>query len=254
MSDSAPKFRPPGFDWLENQRNVWQKKAVLREIYADYYAEIAHHQTRGRTLEIGSGGGTANDALGDVVRTDIVAVPWIDIAADAQRLPFRDSSFANVVAVDVLHHIEWPLYFLREAFRVLEPGGRLILLEPAITLGSWFFYKFFHPEPIDTRADPLGKGPINPSRDPAKANQAVATLLVGKHRSAMERALPGLQLTKTRYLSLLAYPLSGGFRSWSLIPAWAVKPVLSTERVLLPLLSRFLAFRLLMVFERPRHG
>jgi 2-polyprenyl-3-methyl-5-hydroxy-6-metoxy-1,4-benzoquinol methylase len=43
--------------------------------------------------------------------------------------------------VDVLHHLEFPVVFFREAARVLRPGGRVLMVEPAITWGSSFFYR-----------------------------------------------------------------------------------------------------------------
>lgn len=51
-------------------------------------------------------------------------------AADGARLPFADARFASVFVRDLLHHVEDPPAVLREAARVLRPGGHLVLLEP----------------------------------------------------------------------------------------------------------------------------
>ena len=155
-----------------------------------------------------------------------------------------------MIAVDVLHHIEWPIFFLEEASRLLKPGGRLTLLEPAITLGSWLLCKYFHTEEMDMNADPLRKGIIDPLRDSRLANLAIPTLLQGKYNSKLKAALPEFEQFDFRHLTLLAFPLSGGFRPWSLIPHWAVQPILSLERLLLPFVGRFLSFRLLLSFTR----
>jgi hypothetical protein len=53
-----------------------------------------------------------------------------------------------------------------------------------------------------------------------------------------------------RHLSLFAYPLSGGYRRWSLVPAFLVRPVLLAEDALLALLGPAMAFRLLVFMER----
>jgi len=179
-----------------------------------------------------------------------VLSPWVNVVTDAQQLSFHDASFANVVAVDVLHHINWPIYFLEEASRLLKPGGKLILLEPAITLGSWLLSKYYHVEDMDMNADPLKRGTIDPLRDVRLANLAIPTLLQRKYNSRLKTALPEFEKFEFYHLSLLAFPLSGGFRSWRLIPHWAVPPILSLERLLLPFIGRFLSFRLMLSFTR----
>ncbi len=236
---------------LHDHRELWKRKPVLRAIYTDFYLRIVRACRPGRSLEIGGGSGNLKAFAEQVVATDIVPVPWLDAAADAQALPFADGSFANIVAVDVLHHIERPRRFLAEAQRVLEPGGRLILLEPAITSLSWIFYRFFHPEPVNMAADPLADGPIDSSRAPFDANQGIPTLLFGRHSERLAQLFPGLKLVHVEHLSLLAYPLSGGFRSWCLVPEFMVGPLLKMENLLAPAIGRLAAFRLLAVMERP---
>jgi SAM-dependent methyltransferase len=235
---------------LNEHRIVWQDKPVLRAIYADFYRRIIAVCRPGPSLEIGGGSGNLKDFARQVVSTDVVPTPWLDAAADAQALPFAGESFANIVMVDVLHHIERPRRFFAEAERVLQPGGRIIFIEPDISPVSWFFYRYFHPEPVVITDDPLGDGALDPTRKPFDANQAVPTLLLGRHRQRLKQAFPRLDLIEVNRFGFFAYPLSGGFRPWCLIPSGIVEPLLRVEAALSPVLGHLMAFRLFAVFEK----
>ena len=241
-------------DRLDEYRAIWERKPVLRAIYHHYYRRITAHTTTGRTLEIGGGSGNLKQYMPDVVSTDILPGGWLDAMADAQQLPFRDGTFDNIVFVDVLHHIEHPAAFLSEARRVLRSEGRIVMVEPAITPVSYPFYKLIHAEPVHMRVNPLA-GPHSPAvkRDPFDANQAIPTLLFGRRRSAFEHAYPEFQVSVRRRLSLLAYPLSGGFKTWCLVPRRAVVPLLAIEDRLERWLGPLMGFRLLVALTR-RNG
>ena len=47
---------------------------------------------------------------------------------DGDSLPFDDQSFDIVCSMGVLHHVEDPTPMVQEIFRVLRPGGRLIMM------------------------------------------------------------------------------------------------------------------------------
>jgi SAM-dependent methyltransferase len=57
------------------------------------------------------------------------------------KLPFEDN-FADIVfSIMVLEHVDDPVMYLNECYRVLKPGGRLFVS----TLGYWLY----HPAPVD---------------------------------------------------------------------------------------------------------
>jgi hypothetical protein len=119
--------------------------------------------------------------------------------------------------VDVLHHLEFPVAFFREAARVLHPRGRVLMVEPAITWGSSLFYRLWHHEPVRTSAEVLGDGSPDPRRDPYDSNQAIPTLLPTRDCDRFHRLFPALRIESVQWFSFAAYPLRGGFQSWSRI-------------------------------------
>jgi len=241
---------------LYEQRRIWEEKPVLQAIYSDFYDRIAASALPGTTLEIGGGIGGLRERMNStaptsqVVASDIQFSPWLDCVADAQSLPFASASFSNVVMIDVCHHLEFPIKFFVEAERVLNDGGRIIMVEPAITWGSSLFYRILHHEPVNISADPLVDGTPDPNRDPYDANQAVPTLLATREFTRFHVDLPNLKISRVDWFSLAVYPLSGGFKRWSLIPASLVDRGLQIERWLEPRIGRFLAFRMMIIIAK----
>jgi SAM-dependent methyltransferase len=117
-------------------RSVWQNKAAVRLLYREFHRQLLEGCGDGRVLDIGSGTAHIKEFRPDITSIDILSFPGIDIVADAHRLPFSDESFSDIVMLDVLHHLERPIEFLNEASRVLRPGGRLSMIEPAMTPNS----------------------------------------------------------------------------------------------------------------------
>src|SRR4051794_22332283 len=99
---------------LNDYRSAWTRKPVLRLVYEDFYDRIVRACVPGITIEIGGGIGNLKAHLADVISTDIQFAPWLNCVTDAQRLPFAEDSVANIVMVDVLHHIEFPALFFKE--------------------------------------------------------------------------------------------------------------------------------------------
>lgn len=240
---------------LQSHASAWEKKASLRAVYGDYYDRMLSALPKdGKYLEVGAGSGHSREFTRktDVTRLDILPAPWVDTVGDAQDLPFEDESFDGIFLLDVLHHLAEPKKFFEEANRVLKPGGRIAMIEPGITPVSWLFYNFLHEEPVDMSATPLAKQPYGETKDPFESNQGIPTLLFRhqEHKIALSEAVPSLKTTKREWLSLFAYPLTGGFKSWSLIPPGPAEALVRLENKLLPFLGIFMAFRLFVVMEK----
>lgn len=100
------------------------------------------HATRpiDRLIDVGGGSGRAAAALtGPEITVVDVSLGMLRrardarglsaVAGDAGRLPFRDASVDAVTVVDAFHHLPDHDAALREAARVIAPGGALVIRE-----------------------------------------------------------------------------------------------------------------------------
>ena len=236
-------------------RRVWEEKPVLRRIYQEEFFSrlLAFRKPEGVSIEVGGGPGFFKPALPGLISTDLVWSPWVDAVADAHTLPFRSCSAANVLGLDVLHHLAKPVVFLREAERILIPGGRLILVEPWITPFSYFIYRYLHQEACDLAAQPwdTNGGEIAHGKKAFEGNQAIPYLLFGpRNLSRTLGALKDLKPIAVEPFCLFAYLLSFGFKAMNLLPVSLYPAVSRLERRTLPLWRRLGALRVLVVLEK----
>jgi SAM-dependent methyltransferase len=251
--ETSPRSSGPVDPLLVEHRRVWQAKPTLRVLYGDYHRRLIEVCPSGPVLDIGGGSAHVKEFRKEILSVDILPFPGIDVVCDAHELPFKDSEFAGIIMLDVLHHLERPVDFLAEAARILRPGGVLAMIEPGMTTLSYPFFRFMHQEPADLGVDPFN--PISQSdrdKDPWHSNQAIPTLLFARERNLAElsRRVPQLRLKKKEWLSFVAYPLSGGFKKWCLMPASMTERVVKLEDRLPEAVRRHAAFRLFTVLER----
>lgn len=52
------------------------------------------------------------------------------LKGNAEDLPFKDSTFDKIIAIDLIEHLKNPEIFIREASRVLKNDGKIVLSWP----------------------------------------------------------------------------------------------------------------------------
>ncbi len=115
------------------------------------FSLITERQVLGtRILEIGAGRGymaqelgqhinglggvpgevlTACDLLPDQFKYGEVPCDYFDFV---NALPYEDNSYDTVFAIELIEHLESPVEFIKEAYRVLRSGGRFIFSTPNV--------------------------------------------------------------------------------------------------------------------------
>lgn len=96
---------------LQTAENVWRANCKA----TDSIQPVA--------LEIGGAGGITKRLRPNFIVTDIRESLGVDKIVDATNLPFKDSSFDIVYAIDVVHHVTDLNVLFAEVDRVLKPGG-----------------------------------------------------------------------------------------------------------------------------------
>ena len=117
------------------------RRKILKSFVGRIVAELK--QTRPQILDIGCGTGANLEML-----AEFGAAQGVDVSADAlafcrargldqvrqgeaEQLPYDDSQFDLVTALDVVEHLDDDLGGLKEMRRVLRPQGRALIFVPA---------------------------------------------------------------------------------------------------------------------------
>lgn len=114
-------------------------KVSHSEIY-----ELASIKPQHAVLDVGGGTGRIAVKFTSITDQVIIADSAINMIREAQKkglsavnataeqLPFVSAAFDCIIMVDALHHVSDQRQTLDELWRLLKPGGRLIIEEPDI--------------------------------------------------------------------------------------------------------------------------
>jgi SAM-dependent methyltransferase len=120
-----------------------------------YFCDVTRHFPRdARLLDIGCGTAwlaehypdyTGIDSSAEAIATARQSGRNVIEASVEDELPFEAESFDAVVLKDLLEHVQDPVAIVREAHRVLKPGGRLFASAPDAQRWVWDDYTHRRP-------------------------------------------------------------------------------------------------------------
>jgi len=199
----------------ELRKEVIRSKPFLLKIYQDWYTWIAGcvPDGDGAVLELGSGAGFLDEFIPDLVTSELFFCRDITLVTDGQQLPFASASLRAIVFTDVLHHLPQVRLFFHEAARCLQPGGRVIMIEPWVSTWSRFIYPLLHHERFDPGAPTWefrSSGPLSGS------NQALPWIIFSRDRQQFASEFPEWHIRQVLPQMPLRYLLSGGLTTRTL--------------------------------------
>jgi SAM-dependent methyltransferase len=236
---------------IQENRELWEKKPLLRKVYGEFYGEIARRinpAVSGHIVELGSGMGNVKEQIPSCITTDIFPNPWLDRVENAYHLSFGRGEVGHLILFDVWHHLRYPGTALEEFSRVLAPGGRIIVFDPAMGLIGRFVFGNFHHEPLGLKDKIEWNAPddFSEEEDSYYAAQGNASRVFGSEEFRSE--LKSWRMAEVAYFSGIGYVASGGFRGPQLYPK-ALWPFFNGIDSVLSSFPKF-ASRMLVVIEK----
>jgi 2-polyprenyl-3-methyl-5-hydroxy-6-metoxy-1,4-benzoquinol methylase len=142
--------RKGAYHWTEAFGPVHRINAFTLARYELVARLLTPAPTRGsQILDVGCGDGAMSAFLAKKLGVSVTGVDTDDLAielatqqfkhhgltgqfirVDGYAYPFPDAGFDVVVSSDVIEHVRQPEALLREAWRVLRPGGHLVVTTP----------------------------------------------------------------------------------------------------------------------------
>lgn len=134
------------FDSVEDPHEFLRHHSLEAEFYRDVAVSLLPSEC-GTILDMGTGSGLLLPSLLERAQTVIAidsSTAMLDLArkalgpqisrcdlrlGDLEHLPVADGEVEAIMACMVLHHISHPEAVLREAYRALQPGGHLVIVD-----------------------------------------------------------------------------------------------------------------------------
>ncbi len=191
------EHRPSNLHFLLKKRYEWMNAFIRPEDEA---------------IEFGSGPGFSAQFIQskNFKMTDVEKYPWVQARVDALNSGYPDESFDVVVACNMIHHLASPVTFIQEIYRLLRPGGRMVIQDVHTSFMMKVMMLLMKHEGWSYQIQVFDPSLVaNDPKDPWSANCAIPELLFEDHQK-FEENFPGFSVIHDRFCEAFIFPLSGG--------------------------------------------
>ncbi len=238
---------------LDLHLQILKKKRMLREVFTEFHCyfknlEKIFFEGSGIEIELGAGISPIRDSYPEVLATDIVGAPHLDMIINAEAIDLLDCSVKAVFGQNCFHHFSQPDKFFNELNRVLITGGGAILIEPYHgPLASFLYKQLFRSESFDKGFqswETPNAGPMN------GANQALSYIVFVRDRKIFEKKYPNLKIVYQETLgNYLKYLLSGGLNFKQILPDFFTRPIEIAQKLISPF-NKWIALHHVIVIKK----
>lgn len=162
-------------------------------------------------VELGSGISASKNFIKakNFLTSDFSDSPWLDLKnVNALATPFTNNSQDFLVASNMIHHLAKPLDFFNEAWRILKPGGVLLIQEVHTSISMRLILRIMRHEGYDERINVFDKSTIcNDPNDLWSANCSIPKLLFNED---FTKNYNGWKILHDRKVEFFLFLNSGG--------------------------------------------
>lgn len=168
-------------------------------------------------LEVGSGAGFSKTyiKIKNFKTSDFASFDHLDLKnIDAQDTKLESSNYDFVIASNMLHHVPYPIKFLDEMYRILKPGGKLIIQEAHCSIAFQLITIIMRHEGFDFTKNVWDeKSPMTSENDPWAGNIALSYLIFEDEKKFENKFGKKFQIIHNKYFEFLIFLNSGGVTS-----------------------------------------
>ena len=189
-------------DFLLKNRFSWMKKFI---------------NPKDKGLEVGAGAGFSKNYIKNknFVISDFAMHDHLDLKnVDAQDTNLTPESYDFVIAVNMLHHVPYPLKFLDEMYKILKPEGKLIIQEAHPSIVFQIITIIMRHEGFDFTKDVWNeKIAMSKEDDVWSGNIAVSHLIFDNIKKFDQKFNNKFKIIHQKFFECLIFLNSGGVTS-----------------------------------------